>query len=271
MDISNTYFFINHQTIKTMKKNIYRWLAGAMSAAAMCLSAQNAQAQVEYVDDYICIEDFSIAPGQTAPLTVWINSYCTWQSAITHVELPKGLVIEKIDPEEVDPEAFTFGYLCINPNDNTRDYVALSRDFADPSYMDEDYLSELESERKQDPTLETMCILGYCFINGNDACTVVQNDNYWTDVHNGMHPLLQYRVRATDELEDNAVITTRVLFVGNKLQGYVGQEINNQFNGTPKECRVRLVVDPEVNADVNGDGTVDIDDVNIVVNEMLRK
>ena len=252
-----------------MKKNYYRWLGGAICAAAMCLGAQSAQAEVEYVDDYICIEDFSIAPGQTAPLTVWINSYCTWQSAITHVELPKGLVIEKIDPEEVDPEAFTFGYICNNVN--TRDDVALSRDFADPSYMDEDYLSELESERKQDPTLETMCILGYCFINGNDACTVVQNDNYWTDVHNGMHPLLQYRVRATDELEDNAVITTRVLFVGNKLQGYVGQEMNNQFNGTPKQYRVHLVVDPEVNADVNGDGTVDIDDVNIVVNEMLRK
>ena len=251
-----------------MKKNYYRWLGGAICAAAMCLGAQSAQAEVEYVDDYICIEDFSIAPGQTAPLTVWINSYCTWETAITHVELPKGLVIEKISPEEVDPEAFTFGYMC---NDDTRDYVALSRDFADPSYMDEDYLCELEDERKHDPTLETMCILSYKFINGNDACTMVHNDNYWTDVHNGMHPLLQYRVRATEELEDNAVITTRVLFVGNKLQGYVGQEINNQFNGTPKQCRVHLVVDPEVNADVNGDGTVDIDDVNAVVNALLAK
>ena len=253
-----------------MKLKSFRWLAGAMCAAAICLGAQSAQAaQVEYVDDYICIEDFSIAPGQTAPLTVWINSYCTWQSAITHVELPKGLVIEKIDPEEVDPEAFTFGYIC--NNDNTRDYVALSRDFADPSYMDEDYLWELEQERKHDPTLETMCILGYCFLNGNDACTMVQNDNYWTDVHNGMHPLLQYRVRATEELEDNAVITTRVAFIGNKLQCYQGQEMNYRFEGTPKECRVRRVDAPVVNADVNGDGVVDIDDVNIVVNKMLSK
>ncbi len=47
--------------------------------------------------------------------------------------------------------------------------------------------------------------------------------------------------------------------------------MNYRFEGTPKECRVHLVVDPEVNADVNGDGTVDIDDVNAVINKILHK
>ena len=46
-----------------MNKNFYRWLAGAMCAAALCLGAQSAQAQVENVDDYVYIEDFSIAAG----------------------------------------------------------------------------------------------------------------------------------------------------------------------------------------------------------------
>ena len=50
----------------------------------------------------------------------------------------------------------------------------------------------------------------------------------------------------------------------------LGEYVKTQVNGTPKECRVRRVDTPAYNADVNGDGVVDIDDVNIVISTMLK-
>ena len=218
--------------------------------------------RLKYVDDYVYIEDFSIAPGQTMPMTLWMsNNNCKWRQVFINIILPKGLVMEKIDPEEVDPEAFTFAYIDYV---HSRDYMALSREFTDSSYMDQSYLNALEWESQEvGYDLETLVEV---YLGISDKVYIhIDSDN--RTGHNGVYPLAQFRIRATEELEDNAVITTRAMFNDNML----GQDVDNQFEGTPKECRVHLVVDPEVNADVNGDGTVDIDDVNIVVNEMLRK
>ena len=130
-----------------MKHFNNHWLAAAMCAAAMCLGGQSAQA-VD-VDDYIFIEELSIAPGESKPLTVWANTEVWWDYMFTKINLPKGLVIEKLDPAELDPELFTLNYLYYDQVNNPTEYVALSTDFTNSGYQQEDwYQEDLEYEKK---------------------------------------------------------------------------------------------------------------------------
>ena len=211
------------------------------------------------------IDDFSISPGQTKSLTVWMNNICTWHRANIQITLPEGLVIEKIDPDVLDSNAFTLGYMSFD--DETRNFVALSREFTDSRYVDEQYILDLENEQGEfNYPLETFVEIKYSFSN-NTAYTIITNDI--VTEHSGEYPLTQYRIRATEQLTDHAVITTRVLFSGNNGQLYVGPY--NELNGTPTVCHVRRVDAPVVNADVNGDGVVDIDDLNAVIKKMIHK
>ncbi len=217
-----------------MNKNFYRWLAGAMCAAALCLGAQSAQAQVENVDDYVYIEDFSIAPGQTVPLTVWMNNECTWSTVSIYCDLPEGLVLEKLDREQLDEESFTTDYFSNVGNAN--DYVALSNEFVDQDYMDEEYMSELEYQRKWfDEGLRTLAVVD---CDPALAFTMIYNDRIGQ--HYGIYPLYQLSVRATGDLAEESVITTRMAMLGTQ-DLYIGQEVDNQLNGQPRETRVRRV------------------------------
>ena len=243
-----------------------------MCATAMCLGGLNAQA--DDFNGYLYIEDLSIAPGETKPLTVWVNHDSVWwEYMITKVILPKGLVIEKLDPEEIDPEKFTLNYLYLNPQQNPTEYVALSTAFTDRSYWESDEVwQQLIEEAKQDApwceNLETTALVGYSY-SPDKANAIVMSDNI--AAHFGEYPVVQYRVRATDELEDGAVITTRVSFSGWKTS-YLGQDMEQEINGKEMTFRVRRVdPQPEMNYDVNGDGNVDIDDVNAVINALLKK
>ena len=131
--------------------------------------------------------------------------------------------------------------------------------------MDQSYLEDLEwMSQEVGYDLETLATVTFS-IGSDKVFMHIESDN--VAEHSGVYPLTQYRIRATEELEDNAVITTRVMFNMNIL----GQDVDNQFDGTPKECHVRRVDAPVVNADVNGDGVVDIDDVNAVINAVLAK
>ena len=243
-----------------------------MCAAAMCLGGVSAQA-ID-VDDYIFIEDLSIAPGETKPLTVWVNHDVWWTHMITNVILPKGLVIEKLDPNEIDPELFTLNYFYYEPQDTSTEYVALSTVFTDKSYGEsEEHRQQLIKKAQQESpwceNLETIASVTFCYAN-NTAYTIIGND--LLNAHHGEYPVLQYRVRATEELEDDAVITTRVAFIGYRGASYIGQQLENNINGKEMTFRVRRVdPQPEMNYDVNGDGNVDIDDVNAVINAVLRK
>ena len=249
-----------------MKKINTLWLSAAICAAAM-LSGQNALAETVYVDDNVFIEDFSIAPGQTVPLTLWMDNTCTWKYACVRIDLPEGLVVEKINPDELDNEAFTIHYLTSWDSPIlTTDYVALSTVFTDESYRTNSYNNELKSYKMDD--LETIAWVFFAYTDSGVGMDVI---NDCLTAHFGVYPFLQLRVRATKDLADNAVITTRVAFIGNALEVYEGPDIYNQFDGTPKECRVRRVDTPAYNADVNADGVVDIDDVNIVISTMLGK
>ena len=89
--------------------------------------------------------------------------------------------------------------------------------------------------------------------------------------HFGLYRLYQFRLRATEELAPESVIKTSVGFIGYKSQFYVGTDVYTQFDGTPTECRVRRVDNPVPNYDVTGDGNVDIDDVNALINHILAK
>ena len=231
-----------------MKQNFNRMLSAALFVAAV-LTGQNTTA-VEYVDDKVFIEDFSIAPGQTMPLTLWIDNTCTWVNAMPIMELPNGLELEKINPDELDTEHFTIHYVSDDPE--AREYVALSTEFTDPSYRDEYYYEELAYQQKYyGEDLETFAIVTISCTD-NRVVTIIMND--YMDVHYGKYRLLQYQVRATEELASESVITTRVGFIGNQSKFYVGQEVNNQFDGTPTECRVRRVDAPSAVSDIHAAG-----------------
>ena len=213
------------------------------------------------------IDDFSIAPGQTMSLTVWMNNTFIWHRAKIQITLPEGLEIEQINPDILDSTAFTLGYMSFD--DETRNFVALSREFTDPRYVDEQYLSDLENEQTNyNYPLETFVEIQYSF-SDHTAYTIITNDI--VTEHRGEYPLTQYRIRATEELADISTITTRVVYTGNIGQLYEDPYSANALNGTPTVCHVRRVDALKINADVNGDGRVDIDDVNAVIKKMVHK
>ncbi|MBQ7691453.1 MAG: hypothetical protein IJT30_09755 [Muribaculaceae bacterium] len=235
-----------------MKQNFNRMLSAALFVAAV-LTGQNTTA-VEYVDDKVFIEDFSIAPGQTMPLTLWMDNTCTWVYAFPIMELPNGLVLEKINPDELDTEHFTILYVNNQtPNWlNAREYVALSTEFTDPRYRDEEYYEWLSCQQKDyGEDLETYAAVWVKY-ERNTVYGQIESDD--ANVHYGKYRLLQCQVRATEELASESVITTRVGFIGNQSKFYVGQEVNNQFDGTPTECRVRRVDAPSAVSDIQAAG-----------------
>ena len=236
-----------------MKTNHNHLLRAALIAAAALLTSHNAVA-LEYVDERVFIEDFSIAPGQTVPLTLWIDNTCTWSILMADMYLPAGLELEKINPDELDTEHFTIHYPATS---GTSDYVALSTEFTDQSYQDEDYLNELEYQKRwYGEDLETFA---YVELLQDDKTVIATIFTDYYDQHYGLYRLVQYWVRATEELAPESVIITRVGFIGNKSKYYEGPEVNNQFDGTPTECRVRRVDPPTAVADIaaapeRGDG-----------------
>ena len=78
------------------------------------------------------------------------------------------------------------------------------------------------------------------------------------------------KMRADERLaEESEISFDWTVFMGRGIGQ--GEDVKTQVNGTPTVARVRRVDAPAYNADVNADGVVDIDDVNIVISTMLGK
>ena len=90
-----------------MKKNINRWLAAAICAAAM-LGGINAQAEgPKTISDKVSINDLTIGVDETRIVEVTLENKCLWSYMWAQFALPEGLEFEAMSPEEVDQNAYT--------------------------------------------------------------------------------------------------------------------------------------------------------------------
>ena len=256
-----------------MKTKYNRWLAAAMCAAAMCLGGQRGLAQApDTIPDKVFIEDFSIAPGESKLVPVSIDNACWWYALHFRLDLPAGLEFEVINPEEIDKEAFTFETIYDNkqeglvlmPEDQCM--MAMSTNFANPEFMDTRARQYCEREK-------TAYDNGAEFIKAQDGTWwmyffVVGSGHI---CFNGTQRIALLKLHATDELADDAEIhINKCVFAGQAYAAW-GTGSDTQLCAKETVTRVRRVdPQPEVNCDVNGDGAVDINDVNTVINAVLK-
>ena len=249
-----------------MKKNFYRWLAGAMCAAAS-LTGMNASAQFETITDKLFIDDFSIAPGESKVVEVNLENHVwAWDYLITAFTLPEGLSLEPLTEADFAPEEYTTE---ITEKWNDGCYAALSTAFGNAEYLayGEQGLEQAKRLGQTYPVFDLTCEMTP---NGQYANIVIPSCSPY--LFNCTHPVVLLKLKADERLSDDSTIEFKAtIFEGRKgtALGETGE--STRVNGTPTVCRVRLVVEPEINADVNGDGVVDIDDVNAVVNAVLNK
>ena len=258
-----------------MKQNFNRWLAAAMCAAAMCLGGADALAQgIDTIPDKVFIEDFSIAPGESKLIEVSAENYnCQWYVLLFHLILPEGLELEVINPEEIDSETYTLETIydivdqqwVKTPEDQCM--MAMSTNLGNPEFMDKlaknycehnktDYVNYANIAQNQDGSwwVEYQVITGHIRFNSTEKIALL-------------------KIHATEELAEEAEIRiSPSVFGGQCYIAAFGTETNAQVFGNETVTRVRRIdPQPEMNCDVNGDGNVDIDDVNAVINALLRK
>ena len=254
----NKMFFI-------MKKINNRWLAAAMCAAAMCLGGQSAQAYgPETIADKVFIEDFSIAPGESRIVPLWLsNNELAWDALLCSLTLPEGLTLEPMTDDDFDPEIFTTE--TVNSSDG-KCYAVLSNEFGNAEYLI-DGVAALEYAKKfgcSFPVFDT-------YFGPVDSNISLQITSYGMYQFNCTLPIVLVKLHADERLSDeSSIVFNATIFEGYRIAQ--GDTEKTRVNGTPTVAHVRRVdPQPEMNCDVNGDGVIDIDDVNAVVNAVLKK
>ncbi len=249
-----------------MNKNFYHWLAGAMCAAA-ALTCMTASAQPEVIADRLFIEDFSIAPGQSKVVAVNLeNNVFAWDYLISAFTLPEGLELEPLTEADFDPDDYT---IEITKEWNGGRYAALSTAFGNADYLayGEQGLEMAKRLGQTYPVFDLTCEMTP---NGQYANIVIPSCSMY--LFNCTHPVVLLKLKADERLTDDSVIEFKAtIFDGCKGFALGETEDKTRVNGTPTVCRVRRVDKPAINADVNGDGRVDIEDVNAVVNAVLAQ
>ncbi|MBQ7691586.1 MAG: hypothetical protein IJT30_10425 [Muribaculaceae bacterium] len=244
-----------------MKRNYNRLLSAALIAAA-AMTGLGVQAQEpETIADNVFIEDFSIKPGESRLAVLNLDNSCWWNIMFFEVSLPAGLELETLNPEELDPEAFTLETIGdpdasdgFKPQPGDKCLMAMSTNFANRDFMDRRAKVYCETMGETYATRAELHPTG-----GSDGKPLLY---FFGDGHicfNGKQPMALLKLRATDELANEAVIhIDKCVFVG---QGYValGEDTDTQLGGTPTECRVRRVDLPSAISDIDaaperGDG-----------------
>ena len=246
-----------------MKHFNNRWLSAAMCAAAMCLGGQSMQAQ-EKTGGKVFIEDLSIRTGESRMVGIILDNTCSWEYMWVQFDLPEGLEFEAFNADEVDLEAFSLDRVFGEGNQPVHDgnyMVAMSAIFADQKYWDESAVNYAASTGRTYP----------CIIELADNLLEITTDNGYI-AFNGTVPIALVKLHATEELASDATLTINCGFTGKYKNFYTGETVEGELGGTTTVAHVRRVdLQPEVNCDVNGDGAEDINDVNTVINAVLKK
>ena len=213
-----------------MKKIFTKVLLNA-AIAVLCLTSNwQASAQgLQTVPDRVYIEDFEIEPGQTKLLEVWLESTVSWNMMYAKFELPDGLEMVNIDPEEL-PEGYTF-----EPVNNSQGYgnmIALSTNFGNYEYWDPVQVEHYEN----DPETYSQygCTISY---SPYPAFMIVSNLSDFT--FNKTLQIALLKVRANDQLAQNATLSMTESFFWTPVGGVIGSEDKVQVTGAPTVTRVK--------------------------------
>ena len=248
-----------------MKKINTLWLSAAMCAAAMLTGANALADEVPATKDNVYFENLSIAPGECALVELQLdNTEAGWNCLYTQFTLPEGLELEPLADEDLIPGAYTFE-TC--ETQDGKYFIALSTVFGDAELLlrGQAALDYAKSMGQTYPMYETTCS-----VDGSKVTLLFASlGNY---LFGCTKPVLLFKMRANERLaEESAIEFNWCVFMGSGIGGALGETGQAKVNGTPTVARVRRVDAPAYNADVNGDGVVDIDDVNIVISTMLGK
>lgn len=258
-----------------MKLKITHWLAAAMCAAALLSSASALAADdIIYVPDKVFIEDFSIAPGETKLAEIKFDNP-TWPFCYIDVifRLPEGLELVPLTEDDFSPEEYTFENFNKADNNFPDDgnYMALSTNFGKEEFQTTH--GKKGQERAEKAGYPFSMFMNYCGIY-YDNCVGFSMMSYYgyedDYFFNSTQPILLIKLRADERLaKESEIDFFQTIIYGDYI--VAGETASSQVNGEPTVTRVRRIDAPDYDADVNGDGTVDIDDVNIVISTMLRK
>ena len=237
------------------------------------------------------LDDFSILPGQSRTLELWMSYGCTWRSTLISFTLPEGLELAEMTSDELDPDAFTFEHVARSVDEFAvpvagKCEFALSTSLADRRFWSERAIEIVDrwytgSYPFRTKRFQTDLIVG-------DHEILLSNADWMT--MQGFYPIAQLKVRATEALPQEAYIQLKVGIVGN-MSNYVFSDERLHIDGTPTQARVTrrpsYTID-DLNAltaallhrgssgdytpqhDINGDGVADIDDVNAMVNSLIK-
>ena len=236
-----------------MKKNFTLRCA----ALALCLAGVSgmcaAQDEIPTVPDRVFINDFAINPGESQLLEVWLESTVSWDLMYAKFELPAGLEMAAIDPEEL-PGGYTFVPVTQSPK-GYENMVAMSMNFCNQEFW---IPAQVKAHEEHPETYsEYGAYMGYSPAPGFMIFSELGDFTF-----TGTNTIALLKVRATEELAEDAVMTmTESLFMTPKGasigSGGSGEKI--QVMGQPTVARIKrrpnhtAVTDVKV-AGTQGDG-----------------
>ena len=239
-----------------------RWLMLALCIASF--TGQRAYAQSDglmMIKENVYFQDLCIAPGEDKLVELWIdNSTFWWENLTTVFVLPDGLTLAPLTSEDLTADNYTFES-CAVDEDGKR-YHALSTIFGNADYL-----------RNGESWLEEVHRMGYAYPMYYVECYPMESNKYYC--FNGTKPIVLLKFHADERLADESEIQFTIsVFGGYSVdEGYgLGQGTNTStlVNGTPTTARVRRAQPPTATCDVNGDGVVDVEDVNTVIRATLE-
>ena len=223
-------------------------------AVALCLAGASgmyaADIEIPTVLDRVFINDFSIEPGQNQLLEVWLESTVSWDDMLAKFQLPKGLVMAAIDPEEL-PEGYSF-----EPVKSPKGYenmVAMSTNFCNHEFWDPSQVEEWEEK----PEIYS-AFGGYICYSPEPGFGIFSDLGDFT--FNGTYTIALLKVHATEELAPESEMTmTESIFMTPKGVS-IGATNATQVYGQPTVTHIKrhdthsAVTDLKASGVVEGDG-----------------
>ena len=234
--------------------NIIRSVAVALCLAGASGMTVNALYSVQ-VSDRLYIEDFSIKPGQSKLVDLWMDSMVPWMWMYDcEVVLPEGLVIEPVVSEEIDPELYLY-------DEKWGGYGALSTNFTRPELMSGPFAEDFTLFH-----METSHNLWTDKVADNKMTFLFEGGAKIEIMGNGQYQMMQFKVKATDTFKggDIEVCPDGFSFLTyHEFYAHEGGSSTTETtcNGEPSRARVTLDTGPSAVTDLKASGVVEGDGV----------
>ena len=267
-------------------KIIKRMATAAACMLSLAVSPTVTAQEIVYSDDKVYVEDFSISPGESKLLEVWMTSTYPWHFMYSVFEMPEGLEFEVISPEELDTELFSFEPVY-DPDNTGRQMpedecmAALSKDFANIDFWTPGAISYWREARGKDFCSYLYFDPRVISATNEDGTPYIYNGSVYFNIvseddltFNGTYRVILLKVHATEDLAEESYIKFHeTFFLSPGNQPIVGSVIDTKVYG--KETITKVMRRPagngsEIEGDMNGDGIIDVEDVNALINTILK-